>query len=60
MPPPFASFGSTGFPSEILKEVLASILFSSFLVYLQKWQLGGYTSFHRYLIQMFLAQNSDS
>lgn len=35
MPPPLASFGSTGFPSELLREVSASILFSCFLVCLQ-------------------------
>ena len=28
MPPPLTSFASTGFPSEILKEVSPSILFS--------------------------------
>ncbi|KAG5056411.1 hypothetical protein JHK86_011407 [Glycine max] len=32
VPPPLASFGSTGFPSELLREVSASILFSCFLV----------------------------
>lgn len=31
MPPPVTSFASSGFPSEILREVSTSILFSSFL-----------------------------
>lgn len=55
MPPPFTSFGSTGLPPEILKEVSASILFfshlSSVVAVRRLW---------KFLILVFLAQNSDS